>query len=112
MMPGINPKKMKQMMKQMGMKMEQIDDVERVVIQTAKGNYIFDQSEVMATTMQGVTTYQITGEPRFEPAEIEISPDDIKLVAEQASVSEVEAEAALKETNGDMAEAILRLTNP
>ncbi len=41
MMPGnINPKKMKQMMKQLGMQVEQIEDVQKIVITTSKGNYI------------------------------------------------------------------------
>lgn len=110
MMPGINPKKMKQMMKQLGMKMEQLEGVERVVVYTSEGTYIFDDAEVVATTMQGVTSYQITGEPRFEPKEIEIAEEDIMLVAEQANVSAEEAESALKESGGDIAEAILKLT--
>jgi nascent polypeptide-associated complex subunit alpha len=110
MMPGINPKKMKQMMKQLGMKMEQLEGVERVVVYTSEGTYIFDDAEVVATTMQGVTSYQITGEPRFEPKEIEIAQEDIMLVAEQANVSVEEAESALKASGGDIAEAILKLT--
>ncbi|MDT8357040.1 MAG: nascent polypeptide-associated complex protein [Methanomicrobiaceae archaeon] len=110
MMPGINPKKMKQMMKQLGMKMEQLEDVSEVVISTAAGNYIFERPEVVATTMQGVTSYQITGEPRFEPAEVEIPQGDVMLVAEQTGVSEDAAKNALKKTNGDIAEAILLLT--
>jgi nascent polypeptide-associated complex subunit alpha len=110
MMPGINPKKMKQMMKQLGMKMEQLEDVDQVVISTATGKYIFERPEVVATTMQGVTSYQITGEPRFEPTEVEIPSEDVLLVAEQAGVTEDAAKAALKKTNGDIAGAILFLT--
>jgi nascent polypeptide-associated complex subunit alpha len=69
MMPGnINPRKMKQMMKQLGMQVEQIEDVQKIVIYTSKGNWVFDAAEVSAMTMQGVTTYQIAGTPRFEDA--------------------------------------------
>ena len=110
MMPGMNPKKMKQMMKQLGMKMEQLDDVEQVIIHTAKGNYVFDEAEVVSTTMQGITTYQVTGEPRFEAARVEIPREDVMLVAEQAQVPEEDARAALEATSGDIAEAILKLT--
>lgn len=112
MIPGMNPKKMKQMMKQLGMKMENIEDVERVVVHTPKGNYVFEPAEVVATTMQGVTTYQINGEPQFEPAELTIPEGDVALVMEQTGVSEEEALAALKTNNGDIAEAIISLTSP
>jgi len=110
--PGgkINPKKMKQMMKQLGMEMETIEDVRRIVIETGSGNYVFDGAEVVATIMQGVTTYQITGEARFEPAAIEIPEDDVRLVMEQTGASAEAARGALKATGGDIAGAILRLT--
>jgi nascent polypeptide-associated complex subunit alpha len=36
--------------------------------------------------------------------------DDIKLIMEQTGKSEEEARKALKETNGDLAEAILKLS--
>lgn len=110
MIPGVNPKQMKQMMKKLGMKMEEVEDVERVVVYTKNGNYVFEDAEFIITTMQGTTTYQVQGTPVFEPAEVEIPEDDVKMVAEQASVSEDEALLALKETNGDIAEAILKLS--
>jgi len=111
MMPGnINPKKMKQMMKQIGMQMEPIEDVKRLVIYTAKGNYIFDSAEVTAMTMQGITTYQVAGQVRFEPAAPEIPDDDVKLVTEQAGVSESAAREALIACKGDIAEAILKVS--
>ena len=73
MLPGnINPRQMKAMMKKLGMNVEQIEDVQSIVIKTPKGNYIFDSAEVSAMTMQGQTTYQITGDIRFEPAAVEI----------------------------------------
>lgn len=110
MFPGkINPKKMKQMMKQMGMEMEELEGVEKVVIYTPAGNYVFDEAQVVATTMQGATSYQITGEARFEEAVPEIPDDDVALVASQTGATEEAARAALVETRGDIAEAILKL---
>ncbi|MCS4542081.1 MAG: nascent polypeptide-associated complex protein, partial [Euryarchaeota archaeon] len=38
-----------------------------------------------------------------------ISDDDVKLVAEQAKVTEEQARKALEQTNGDLAAAILLL---
>lgn len=110
-MPGnINPKKMKQMMKQIGMQMEPIEDVQKLIIYTKKGNYIFDSAEVTAMTMQGITTYQVAGQVRFEPAVPEIPDDDVKLVSEQAGVSREAAREALVSCNGDIAEAILKVS--
>ncbi|WP_425515752.1 nascent polypeptide-associated complex protein [Methanofollis formosanus] len=101
---------MKQMMKQLGMQMETLEDVQRVVIETGKGNYVFDEAEVVATIMQGTTTYQINGEARFEPAAVEIPEEDVKLVMVQTNASAEAAKEALIATNGDIAEAILRLS--
>lgn len=109
-MPGVNPKQMKAAMKKMGMKMEEIEGVERVVVYTSSGNYVFEPAEVVGITMQGQTSYQLTGEPRFEAAKLEIPASDVELVSSQTSVSEDEARKALEECNGDIAEAILKLT--
>jgi nascent polypeptide-associated complex subunit alpha len=113
MMPGnINHKKMKQMMKQLGMQVEQIDDVQKIVITTPKGSYIFDSAEVSAMTMQGQTTFQVIGTPRFEESAPVIPEDDVKMVAEQAGVSLDKARDALIRSRGDIADAILSLTQP
>ncbi len=112
MFPGkINPRKMRQMMKQMGMEMGEIEGVEKVVIHTSAGNYVFEDVQVVTTTMQGVTTYQITGEPRFEEAIPEIPDEDVTLVTSQTGVSEEVARQTLIETRGDIAEAILKLVS-
>jgi nascent polypeptide-associated complex subunit alpha len=62
-------------------------------------------------TMQGVTTYQITGTPRFEEAAPEIPNEDVTMVAAQADVPEEKAREALVATKGDIAEAILKLAS-
>ena len=100
---------MKAMMKKLGMNVEQIEDVQSIVIKTPKGNWVFDSAEVTAMTMQGATTYQIAGTPRFEAAAIEIPKEDVTMVAAQANVSEEKAKEALVETKGDIAEAIMKL---
>src|SRR5512136_1769690 len=111
MLPGnINPRQMKAMMKKLGMQVEQIEDVISIVIRTPKGNYIFDAAEVTAMTMQGTTTYQIIGEPRFEEAIPDIPKEDVTMVATQANVSEEKAKDALLSTKGDIAEAIILLS--
>ncbi|MFA5266407.1 MAG: nascent polypeptide-associated complex protein [Methanoregula sp.] len=112
MLPGnINPRQMKAMMKKLGMNVEQIEDVQSIVIKTPKGNYVFDSADVQAMTMQGQTTYQITGDIRFEPATVEIPKEDVTMVASQANVSEEKAREALVATKGDIAEAIMKLAS-
>jgi nascent polypeptide-associated complex subunit alpha len=110
MMPGINPKQMKAAMKKMGMKMEEIEDVERVVVYTSSGNYVFEPAEVVGITMQGQTSYQLSGIPRFESARAKIIESDVELVTSQTSVSPEVARAALEECDGDIAETIIKLT--
>jgi nascent polypeptide-associated complex subunit alpha len=110
MFPGnINPRQMKAMMKKLGMNVEQIEDVQGIVIRTGKGNYVFDAAEVTAMTMQGVTTYQIVGQPRFEEPVPDIPDADVAMVSSQSGVPEDAARAALVSTRGDIAEAILKL---
>ncbi|HOT93616.1 MAG TPA: nascent polypeptide-associated complex protein [Methanoregulaceae archaeon] len=107
---GINPKQMKAMMKKMGMEVAPIENVTSIVITTPGGRYVFGPADVVAMTMQGVTTYQISGgEPRFEPADAIIPDEDVALVSEQAGVSPEEARAALEAAGGDIAGAILAL---
>ncbi len=97
-------------MKKLGMQVEQIEDVISIVIKTPKGNYIFDSAEVSAMTMQGTTTYQIIGEPRFEELAPDIPKEDVAMVASQANVTEDKAKEALVSTKGDIAEAIMLLS--
>ncbi len=78
-------------MKKLGMQVEQIEDVQSIVIRTPKGNWVFDSAEVTAMTMQGATTYQVTGTPRFEEAAPDIPKEDVTMVAAQANVPEEKA---------------------
>jgi Nascent polypeptide associated complex NAC len=89
-----------------------LKDVQSIVIKTPKGNWVFDGAEVTAMTMQGVTTYQVTGNPRFEEAAVVIPDEDVTMVAEQAQVTKEKAKEALVATKGDIAEAIVKLSSP
>ncbi|MEM0466491.1 MAG: nascent polypeptide-associated complex protein [Candidatus Thermoplasmatota archaeon] len=112
MMPGrINPRQMNQMMKRLGINVKNIENVQKVIIQTDSKEYIFDQVEVTVMDVQGQKTYQIMGTPKIIDKTVDTQKEDIKLIMEQTGKSEEEARKALKETNGDIAEAILRLTS-
>jgi nascent polypeptide-associated complex subunit alpha len=108
---GMNPKKLKQMMKQMGINVEELTDVEQVIIRLQDREIIFNDANVTIMNAQGVDTYQIVGTPEEAPRELEIPDDDIRLVMEQANVSKDRAKQALKDSNGDLAEAIMSLAS-
>lgn len=111
MFPGkINPKQMKQMMKKMGIKTEEID-AESVIIRGMEKDIIVENPQVIKTVMKGQEMFQISGEVREEEkeGEVEISEDDVKMVAKQADVSQEEAQKALEESDGDIAQAIVNL---
>ena len=112
MMPGrINPRQMNQMMKRLGINVKEIENVEKVIIVTDKKEYIFENAEVTIMDAQGSKTYQITGNPNIIDKKNETKKEDIKLIIEQTGKSEDEAKKALEETNGDIAEAILKLSS-
>ncbi len=112
MMPGrMNPRQMNQMMRKLGINVKEIENVQKVIIQTNSKQYIFDEANVTLMDAQGQKTYQITGKPRIVENKEEIPKEDIDLVVEQTGKSAVEAKKALKETKGDIAEAIIKLTS-
>jgi len=101
---------MQQAMKKLGLKQEEIDAI-AVIIRTKNEDIIIRDPSVQKINMAGQISYQVSGieEVRKIEEEPEISQEDIKTVMEQANVSKKEAEAALKENNGDLAAAILSL---
>ena len=122
----MNPRKMQQMMKQMGIDVTDID-AEEVVIRTGDEELVFDGAQVTRMDAQGQETYQIVGEPTTRElgagedagggeaadttaADIGGVPDeDVELVANRAGVSEDDAREALEAVDGDLAAAISRL---
>lgn len=108
MFPGVNPRQMQQMMKKLGIQQKEIDASE-VIIKTPEKNIIITNPNVVEVNMMGQPTFQITGEIHEESPGVDISEDDIRTVAEQTGSSEEEAEEALKEANGNLAAAILKL---
>lgn len=121
MIPGVNPRQLKSMMKQMGMSQDSIA-ASSVVIKTRDNKtYIFDSPDVQKISMQGQVSFQITGSYKLEEGnkelpikknfEVIISEDDVSLVAEQAGVSKKDARKALEDSKGDIAEAIVSLSN-
>lgn len=107
---GINPGQMKAMMNKMGIKQEEIDASKVIIERKDRGKIVIENPSVQKMIMQGQESWQITGEAREESAKEEIREEDVKLVMEKTGKSEKEARAALEEVNGDIAEAIVRLS--
>ncbi|WP_229111335.1 nascent polypeptide-associated complex protein [Halapricum desulfuricans] len=120
---GLNPRKMEQMMEQMGIDMEDID-AEEVIIRTSDEELVFTDAEVQLMEAQGQKTYQVVGEPErrargeggADSAESNASAgddnfdaQDVEIVAQRGGVSEDEAREALEANDGDLAAAVADL---
>jgi nascent polypeptide-associated complex subunit alpha len=109
---NMNPKKIQGMMKKMGMSQTDIP-AKKVIIQGEQSDIIIENPSVSKISMQGQETFQISGqitEQESEQSQQEQAKKDIEQVMEKTGVSKEKAEQALKESNGDLAEAILSLS--
>ena len=129
----MNPRKLNQMMEQMGIDIEELD-AEEIVIRTGDEELVFDQPDVQRMDAQGQATYTITGEPETRAAGGEeatplgagdegtidagtgsesggdgIPEEDVGIVAQRTGASEDDAREALEEADGDLADAVSRL---
>jgi len=124
-------RQMRRKMQQQGIEMDQID-AKRVIIEGVEKTLILNQPEVILMKQMGQEIYQIIGEAE-EQSSVEINIDDkseiseeedisyettptitendIMLVAAQANVDVEVAKAALVDSEGDIAKAILFLKN-
>ena len=101
-----DPKQMAKMLKQMGINTKELE-VRRVVFEMGDKKIIIDGPTVTEINMQGQKTYQIGGgETREESV---VPEEDIKMVMDQTGKDRETVMKALEETNGDIAEAILKL---
>jgi len=106
----ISPREQQRMMQRMGMQVQQLDDVIRVIMETPSKRIVIDDPEVATVTVQGQTIYQVGGgSVKEEVVSGQASVDDAKLVASQAGVSQEEASEALRQSGGDLAQAIVLL---
>ncbi len=125
-------RQMRRRMQQQGIDMDQIDAT-RVIIECQDKTLVIDQPEVILMKQMGQEMYQIIGDAEeyssgeftieegvdansLEPTEegiskLVITENDIMLVAAQAKVDKEEANAALIDSDGDIAKAIIYLKN-
>ena len=103
---------MQKAMKRLGIKQEEID-AEEVIIKTAGKDLVIKNPQVSRVNMMGQETFQIVGDITEveRDGRIEINEDDMATVIEQTNCTKEEALEALEESNGNLAEAILKLQN-
>ena len=108
---GLDPRKMQAMMKQLGMKQEEIQ-ANKVIIEKANGSkLIIEPTQVTRIVMQGQESFQIAGDVREEESETEkFSEEDIKLVMEKTGANKEKVKKTLEKTE-DIAEAIVELSD-
>ncbi len=123
-MTRTNSRRARRMMKQMGMNMNELSDIKRVILQGDDKEIVIEGPSVTSINVQGTKMYQVAGgreternagtAPAIEAASVEEKPlvlpeEDILLVAQQANVSMDKARAALENSDGDLAQAIIKL---
>ena len=105
MLGGMDPKQMAKMMKQMGINTKEIP-ANRVIIEGADEKIIIEEPQVVEINAQGQSSFQISGKIRKEE---KLNEEDITLIMEKTGCTREKAVEALKNANGDLAEAILSL---
>jgi len=111
MIPGMNPRKMAQMMKRMGINQQEIPAT-KVIIETEDSRIIIDNPQVSKVNAMGQETYQVVGQAREEAIDNspEINEEDIKTVMAQTGANHDESLDAITKHDGDLAGAILSLS--
>lgn len=102
----------RRMMERMGINMKEIPNVKEVIIRTSDREMHIKDASVSEVNAQGNRVFQVVGE--VEEVEVEkktFSEEDVLLVQQQAGVTRERAVAALEESDGEVARAILRLTS-
>jgi nascent polypeptide-associated complex subunit alpha len=101
----------RRMMERMGIDMKEVPNVQEVVIRTADKEMHIKNASVSEVNAQGNRVFQVAGD--VEEVEIEkatFNEEDILLVQQQTGASREKVVAALEESEGEVARAILKLT--
>jgi nascent polypeptide-associated complex subunit alpha len=120
---GMSQKQLSRMMKKMGLEQTDLKGVKEVIIRFEDKEWLISSPQVALVKQAGTESYQVSGTKterglttglsteETEPIvkEIEIPIEDAALVAGQTGVDIEVATQALRETEGDLAAAILKL---
>lgn len=113
----MNDRQMKQAMKKMGIKQSSIDDVTEVIIRTKSNEIVIRGADVVCVEMGGSKSYQISGVETVrelgaageETPVVTFASEDVDLVMSQTGCDREKAVEALTATDGQPAEAILKI---
>ena len=115
----MSPKKMKGMLKNMGINIEELENVIEVVVRLPDREIVISNASVAIMDAHGQRSYQISGDESEQPLSgapqapeqaLEIPDSDVELVAAQTGAGPDQARAALLEAGGDLAAAIMKLS--
>jgi len=106
MIPGMDPKMLKQAMKRMGLKQEELDALE-VIIKCKDKDIIISEPSVIKVNMMGQENFQVSGKITERKLEV-FDAEDIQTIIEQTGCTKDQAKTALEQEK-DLAKAILRL---
>ncbi len=108
----INDRNARRMMERMGINQKEVPDVEEVIIRTRTKDLVIAGASVSEVNFQGNRVFQVAGEVEEVAKETKkFSDEDIILVQQQANVPREKAVAALEQSDGEVAKAILLLTS-
>ena len=113
----MNDRQMKQAMKKMGIKQTSINDVTEVIIRTKTNEIVIRGADVVCVEMGGSKSYQISGVETIrelgttgeEAPAVTFASEDVDLVMSQTGCDREKAVEALTATDGQPAEAILKI---
>ncbi len=110
----VDQKAFSKMLERMGVRNEQLNAV-RVIIELPDKQLVFETPVVTRTFFQNQEFFSVMGKysevkKEEKPQGPEIREEDVKFVAEQTGKSLEEAREPLIKSNGDVAKAILLLT--
>jgi len=109
MIPGVNPRQMRQMMKKMGIQQEELKS-NLVVIHLEGKDILIRNPSVLKVNMSGQVNFQISGQIEESSHDtVEIQDADVAMVAEQTGATKEAAKEALEAAKGDLAQAIVAL---
>lgn len=108
----MNDRSARRMMEKMGINQKEVPEVEEVIIRTRSKDLVISGASVSEVNFQGNRVFQVAGEVEEVARETKkFSDEDIALVQQQANVPREKALAALEQSDGEVAKAILSLTS-
>jgi nascent polypeptide-associated complex subunit alpha len=104
-------REMMKAMQRMGIQQQEVEASE-VIIRCPDKDIIIENPQVAKVNMMGQETWQVVGSAveKARSAEAEIKDEDIQAVVDQTGVSKEKALEAIKASDGDLAQAIMALS--